>query len=251
MIAQMPMFGQVAAVTGASRGIGREIARALCGAGASVALLARASDDLSAAADECGSQALAVPCDVADPTSVRAAFSLIGAALGRLDMLVNNAAVCSIYKVAEATDVALLQDLSTNLLGPILCVRAAIPMMIEAGGGDIVSISSEAVRFPMPHLAVYAATKGGLEVFSAGLRSELRPHGIRVSVLRSGNVAGTGITARWAVPDAEAFFAAMKASGAAAETGTGGSPVSVARAVLHILSTPRDVNVDVMELRSM
>jgi NAD(P)-dependent dehydrogenase (short-subunit alcohol dehydrogenase family) len=243
--------GKVAVVTGASRGIGREIARALCRAGAQVALLARPSDDLDALADELRGCSSVMPCDLADPGEVRAAFLSVGKAFGRLDILVNNAAICAPYKVADATDSALLRDLSVNLLAPICCAREAIPMLIAAGGGSILNVSSESVRFPVPQLTVYAATKGGLEVFSAALRSELRPLGIRVTTLRCGNVAGTGITQGWGEAQAASFFAEMQSSGAAAETGPGGTPQSVARAVVDILSMPPDVNVDLMELRSM
>ncbi len=243
--------GKVATITGASRGIGREVARALCHAGAKVALLARPSDDLDALADELRGCCQAIPCDLADPGQIRSAFSSIDKAFGRLDILVNNAATCTPYRVADAKDAEVIRDLAVNLLAPICCAREAIPMLVATGGGSILNVSSEAVRFPVPQLSVYAATKGGLEVFSAALRSELRPLGIRVTTLRCGNVAGTEITQGWGEAQAASFFADMQSSGAAAETGPGGTPQSVARAVVDILAMPSDVNVDLMELRSM
>ncbi len=163
----------------------------------------------------------------------------------------NNAAICTPYKVADITDAVLIRELSVNFLAPICCAREAIPLLIAAGGGSIMNVSSESVRIPMPQLSVYAATKGGLEVFSAGLRAELRPFGIRVTTLRCGNITGTGIAQGWSETQAASFLADMQSSGAAAETGAGGTSQSVARAVVDILSMPPDVNVDLMELRSM
>jgi NAD(P)-dependent dehydrogenase (short-subunit alcohol dehydrogenase family) len=228
--------GKVAVVTGASQGIGASIARVLHGAGMAVALLARSEDKLIALADELAGDTLAVPCDVGDPDSVRAAFATVGERFGRLDALVNNAGSIGMSLLADADDAHVTSIVTVNLLGPIWCSRAAIPLLDAAGGGDIVNISSRAVELARPYLSVYAATKGGLETFTRTLAAEVRPQGIRVSAIRvgptasapapTGDVDVSGVTEEWIArggppPEAPA-------------------PVeSVAEAVLFIVSRPR------------
>ena len=89
----------------------------------------------------------------------------------------------------DASDDHIATQIAANLAGPILCARAAIPLLKLAGGGHIVNISSRSVELARPYLAVYSATKGGLETFSRTLAAELRPIGIKVSAIRVGPVA--------------------------------------------------------------
>ena len=185
------------------------------------------------------------------PHSIREAFGEIADRFGAIDILVNNAAICRPYPMAASRDEDIAADIATNLLGPILCTRAALPLLVDSAGADIVNVSSESVRHLVPHMTVYAASKGGLETFSSGLRAELRPLGIRVTTLRLGNIEGTTISRGWDEHRAAEFRAAMHETGAAVQVGRGGSMRSVARAVVSILSLPRDVNVDLMELRSI
>ncbi|MDB5982104.1 MAG: hypothetical protein JWQ69_3119 [Pseudomonas sp.] len=245
------LSGKVAVVTGASRGIGRRIAQALIASGAHVALFARSSAQLEIVQKELGDASIAVVCDVANPTSVREAFAATVQQLGRIDILVNNAAVCQLQKVEDASDESLRREIDINLLGPILCAREAIPHLRASGGGDIVNISSESTALPFPYLTVYAATKGGLETFSKGLRSELRPDRIRVTVLRAGNTDESSITQSWPAETAKDFAKAIEQSGHLAFTGTAASPVSLALALVNVLSLPRDVNVDLIEVRAL
>ena len=183
--------GLVAVVTGASRGLGVVLARRLGAEGADVALLARRVDRLDKLASGLGGStvALPIPCDVTDPESVRNAFRDIGERWGRIDLLVNNAAVIGMALLEEATDEAILEMVSTNLLGSMFCARAAIPLLRAAGGGHIINISSRSVELARPYLSVYSATKGGLETFSRTLTAELRPDAIRVSTIRVGPLA--------------------------------------------------------------
>jgi 3-oxoacyl-[acyl-carrier protein] reductase len=180
---------RVAVVTGASRGLGAALARRLTVEGAQVVLLARSGDRLARLAADLGGAAAAIPCDVSDPDSVRRAFGEIGARCGRVDLLVNNAAVIGMALLEEASDERILEMVSTNLLGPMFCSRAAIPLLRAADGGHIVNISSRSVELARPYLSVYSATKGGLEAFSRTLAAELRPAGIRVSTIRVGPLA--------------------------------------------------------------
>jgi meso-butanediol dehydrogenase/(S,S)-butanediol dehydrogenase/diacetyl reductase len=242
--------GKTAVVTGASRGLGRRIAQALAARGARVALLARPSADLQNTARAIGNQALAIECDVSEPPSVRAAFATCAAEYGRLDILINNAAVSDLHKIEQATDDSIRNELAINLAGPMFCCREAIPLLRASGGGDIVNISSEAASSPFPFLSVYSATKAGLETFSAGLRAELRPDGIRVTVLRAGHVGESNIARHWPADTSAAWEDALKASGHHAATGAPVPPLTIAAALIHTLCLPREVNVDLLDIRS-
>jgi NAD(P)-dependent dehydrogenase (short-subunit alcohol dehydrogenase family) len=241
---------KVAVVTGASKGIGRAMARSLVAAGARVALLARPSAALNEAGNELGAAALPVACDVSDPDQVRQAIGRVAEHFGRLDILINNAALCEPHRVAQTSDDRIRAEIGVNLLGPIFCCREAIPHLDRSGNGHIVNVSSESVRMPFPYLAIYGATKGGLETFSAGLRSELLAQRIRVSVLRLGNVGETNILDSWPTAVAAEYFAHIRASGHLAMVGPTCTPQSVARALIDILRLPDDVNADLYEVRS-
>jgi meso-butanediol dehydrogenase / (S,S)-butanediol dehydrogenase / diacetyl reductase len=180
---------RVAVVTGTSKGIGVAIARRLAAEGAEVALLARTGASLDQLAEELGPTAAAFRCDVSDPRSVAHTFRGIGDRYPRVDLLVNNAGIIGMSLLTEASDDHVLGQVATNLVGPILCARAAIPLLQKAGGGHIINISSRSVELARPYLSVYSATKGGLEVFSRTLAAELRPQGIKVSCIRVGPVA--------------------------------------------------------------
>lgn len=241
--------GRVFAVTGASRGMGLRFARALREEGAKVVILARASEALEEARVEfAGSLVLA--CDVGSPQSVRAAFAAIGETHGRLDGLINNAAACLIHKIEDSTDAELHTEIDTNLLGPLLCIREAIPLLKASGGGDIVNVSSESVRLPFPYLTLYAATKAGLETLSQGLRAELRPDGIRVTILRAGHVAESSLGAGWDPDRSRAFFETITASGHLAFSGAAVAPETMAAMLAELLKAPREANFDLVELRA-
>jgi NAD(P)-dependent dehydrogenase (short-subunit alcohol dehydrogenase family) len=242
--------GKAAVVTGASRGLGRRIAQALAAQGAHVALMARRSADLQNTAREIGERAIALECDVSDPASVTAAFAAFAARTGRLDILVNNAAISELHKIEHATDTSIRNEIAINLAGPIFCCREAIPLFRLAGGGDIVNISSESVGAPFPFLSVYSATKGGLETFSAGLRAEVRTEGIRVTVLRAGHVGESSIARHWSAETSAEWEKALTASGHHASTGAPVSPTIMADALINILLLPREVTVDLLDIRS-
>ncbi|MDB5985179.1 MAG: short-chain dehydrogenase/reductase [Nevskia sp.] len=244
------LSGKVAIVTGASKGMGRSMARTLVDAGAKLALLARPSAELQHAAQELGAAALAVPCDVADPDQVRKAFRQVIDAFGQLDILVNNAAICEPHLVEKSSDQQIRNEIAINLIGPIFCAREAIPYLRAGTGSNIVNVSTESVRLPFPYLAIYAASKGGLETFSAGLRGELRADRIRVTTLRVGNVGGTSIIDSWSDQIKAEYFPVVQQSGHLALTGGFAKPESVARALLDILLLPDDLNVDLIEVRS-
>jgi NAD(P)-dependent dehydrogenase (short-subunit alcohol dehydrogenase family) len=233
----MDLAGRVAVVTGASQGIGASIAGVLHDAGMSVALLARSEQKLAARADQLGEHALPVTCDVGDPDAVRSAFARVGDRFGRIDVLVNNAGIIGMSLLGDADDDHVVSTVSVNLLGPIWCSRAAIPLLSAAGGGDIVNISSRAVELARPYLSVYAATKGGLETFTRTLAAELRPQGIRVSSIRVGPTASEPAPASDTDP-AKVTEDWVARGGPAPELP---APIeSVAEAVLFVISRPRE-----------
>lgn len=180
------LAGRVAVLTGASKGIGVAIASRLVDEGASVALLARNLAALRQVADSLGRSALPLQCDVSDPRSVRETFDRIGERFAAVDVLVNNAGTIGMSLLEQADDEHITGIVGTNLVGPMLCARAAIPLLRVAGGGHIINISSRSVELARPYLSVYSASKGGLETFSRTLAAELRPERISVSSIRVG-----------------------------------------------------------------
>jgi NADP-dependent 3-hydroxy acid dehydrogenase YdfG len=183
--------GKVAAVTGASSGIGEATAKALADAGAAVALGARRLDRLEALAsgiDESGGRALAIELDVADEDSANAFVAEANSQLGGLDILVNNAGVMLLGPVEGAPTDQWRTMVNVNLLGLLYCTHAALPLMREAGGGHLVNISSVAGRTANAGSAVYNLTKFGVGAFSEALRQEVSPAGIRTTIIEPGFV---------------------------------------------------------------
>jgi meso-butanediol dehydrogenase/(S,S)-butanediol dehydrogenase/diacetyl reductase len=242
------LVGRVFAITGASKGMGLRFARALTAEGAKVALLARPSNDLKAAAKEMP-ESLALECDVTSSHSVNAAFARIEQHFGALHGLINNAAMCLIHKMDDVTDEEIRGQIETNLVGPIFCIRAAIPLMRASGGGDIVNISSESAHHTMPMLTLYGATKAGLESVSRGLGAELAPEGFRVTALRSGTVKESSIGTNWAPERMKQFHEEGAKGLMPAVTTSAVSPETMAGMLIHILKLPREATIDLIELR--
>ena len=185
------LSGRVAVVTGASSGIGEATARALAAAGAAVALAGRREDRLEALAgriDSDGGRALAVATDVSNEDQAGQLIRRANEELGGLDILVNNAGVMLLGPVIGADTAQWRRMIDVNLLGLLYCTHAALPLMTEGGGGDIVNISSVAGRRATLGSAVYNLTKFGVNAFTEALRQEVVQAGIRVSVIEPGMV---------------------------------------------------------------
>ncbi|MET0370409.1 MAG: SDR family oxidoreductase [Sphingobium sp.] len=241
--------GKVAIVTGGSKGMGRRFVDSLVEAGAKVAIFARASADADALVEKHGDAVIAFDCDVSDAAAVARGIDGTIARFGRLDILVNNAAIFHPFLLEEARDQQIENHVGVNLLGPLWTIRAAIPHLRETRG-QIVNISSESVRMPFPFLTVYAATKAALEILTQGLRDELREDGIRLSVLRAGSVAGSTGGAQWDPEVVPRFFDTIKRTGHAAFTGHSVEPESMARTLIAMLTLPEDVCLDLVEARA-
>ncbi len=243
------LAGKVAAVSGASKGMGRHFVAALIEAGMKVAALARPSAQLDELAARHGDDVLAIPCDVTDSAAVNAAVAQAAARFGRIDVLVNNAAIYHPFAFGEGSDEVIRAHLDINVLGVAWLIRAAIPHLKQTQG-QIISISSESVHMPFPMLALYAASKAAVETLSAGLRDELRSDGIRVSVLRSGSVSGGSGGDSWTDAEKQAFYSKIVQTGHAAMSGSPATPESMAKALVATLALPRDISVDLIEVRA-
>lgn len=187
----MDMTGKSVLITGASRGIGAEAARVFAAAGASVTLLARSNDAVTQIAGEIGpDRALAIPCDVSRYWEVAAAVDACVKTFGRLDVLINNAGmIAPISPLAEADPEAWGQAIDVNLKGVFHGMRAAMPVMLAAGGGTILTISSGAAHSPIEAWSVYNASKAGAAMLTRCADHEGRTGGIRAIGLSPGTVA--------------------------------------------------------------
>jgi NAD(P)-dependent dehydrogenase (short-subunit alcohol dehydrogenase family) len=236
------MTGKIIAITGANGGLGQALARRFASEGETVLLLGRSLEKVQRVAAEIGERACALQCVVSSPDSVRAAFAQIAERYSKLDVLINNASIFAPFLIEEATDEQILGAVLSNLAGPVLCARSAIPLL--GRGGHIINVSSESVVTELPHLVLYQSTKAGLERFSSSLNLELAEKGIRVSTVRAGQMMGPGMAAELdPVAAGRMFEAASKRGFNLMERG-----MSRYEAVTHvfrmIIDSPADVYID-------
>lgn len=175
--------GKVALVTGASRGIGAAVARALDAHGVRLGLASRSGDDLGIEG------AVSLPCDVRDPAQLEALVAATVERHGRLDILVANAGVGAYGSFLDLEPRHLEEMVDVNLKGTLYAVRAALPHLLESGEADVVTIASEAGRRGLPYEAVYCASKFGQVGFTRALDHELRERGVRCTSVCPGGVA--------------------------------------------------------------
>ena len=186
------LSGALAVVTGGGRGIGYAVVTKLAQMGATVIFTGRDEARAQQTAHELAAQGHrceAIACDVTDLASVEALGQSLRRDYGRVDILVNNAGISGpsglLHELAPSE-----WDLifNTNLRGVYYMLRAVVPLMIEAGSGHIINISSLAGKNPLPRGAAYSASKWGLNGLTYGVAEELRGHNIRVSVICPGSV---------------------------------------------------------------
>jgi hypothetical protein len=183
MLGLVDFRDRVAVVTGASSGIGAQLARDLAARGTHTALLARRMDRLEALADEIGrGGATSVPivCDVGDFASVDAAMASVIERFGHVDLLVNNAGYGTHVLFKDHATADIERMVRTNVLGTIYTIKAVLPSMRARKRGWIVNLSSVAGKLGQPDEAVYSATKFAVTGLSEGLSYELEPLGIHV-----------------------------------------------------------------------
>jgi 3alpha(or 20beta)-hydroxysteroid dehydrogenase len=178
--------GKVAIVTGGARGVGEQIARMFAEEGAQVAILDILDDRGSALAAELGSAAAFVHCDVGDERQWADAMTRVLDRFGRLDVLVNNAAVLHLDWIADTTAADYDRVYRVNELGTFLGVKHAIAPMRAAGGGSIVNVSTVDASLPSPLTVAYSSTKFAVEGITRVAALELKPFHIRVNVINAG-----------------------------------------------------------------
>jgi short-subunit dehydrogenase len=183
------LAGQVIIVTGASSGIGEATARRLARAGAKVVISARRPERLETLArelDPAGANVLAVAGDVTAPGDREKLVAAARAKFGRIDGLVNNAGYGTRGPVEIVPVETIRKNFETNVFSLIALTQLVLPEMRERGTGCIVNIGSVAGKIARPLSSIYDATKHALEAITDGLRGELRPFGVRVSLIRPG-----------------------------------------------------------------
>ena len=196
----MKLEGRVAIVTGAGQGIGRAIAEKLRAEGASVVVADKNPETAEKTATEIGGTAHVT--DVSDPDQVSALVAAVIGEFGRIDILVNDAAIVPFVPWEELDFAEWRRVMSVNIDGVFLTCKAVYPHMKEAGYGRIVNICSNVVTAGTPNMAHYVSSKGAVFSFTRSLATEVGAHGITVNAVAPGLTASEGVMAS---PHAEAF----------------------------------------------
>jgi gluconate 5-dehydrogenase len=195
----LPLESRRAIVTGGAQGIGREIARELIAQGAVVTVMDLDPDQLKATAAELSVTAASVfteTCDVSRADEVARAVDGAAEQMGGLDILVNNAGIRRIKSFMEYSLEDWQKTLDVDLTGPFLCTRAAVPHMLEAGGGSIVNVASVAGQLAFRNRVAYNVAKAGLMMLTKSVALELGEQGIRCNAIAPG-VIETPLTAEY------------------------------------------------------
>jgi NAD(P)-dependent dehydrogenase (short-subunit alcohol dehydrogenase family) len=233
---KLSLRGQVALITGASRGIGRAIALEFARAGASLALLARSTDaaparlpgtleETARAVQSVGTPALVLPADVTSEEEIGGAVRQAVVAFGRIDVLVNNAAVFYHSMFHEIPLRRWELVMAVNLRGAVICSQAVLETMLQTGNGRIINVSSSVAAGLYPGMSPYAASKAGLETLTRYMAAELGPHGIAANVLRIDRAVATA-GARLVNPIAELSDWSSSEDAASVALWLAGQPVS-------------------------
>lgn len=184
------LTGKVAMITGASRGIGAAAAHVFAEAGAKVVLLARNGEAIAELAGEIGENAVAVPCDISRYWEVQAAVNAALEAFGQLDILIGNAGILQpITHLVDADPDEWGQVIDVNIKGVFNGFRAAMPVMMAAGGGTIITVSSGAAHSPLEGWSAYCTSKAGAAMLTRAAHLEAADKGMRIMGLSPGTVA--------------------------------------------------------------
>jgi NADP-dependent 3-hydroxy acid dehydrogenase YdfG len=213
--------GRVALVTGASRGIGAAVARALDAQGARLGLASRSGDDLGIA------EAVARPCDVRHAEALEALATETAERFGGIDILVANAGVGAYGPFLDLPADQIEEMIDVNVKGTLYAVRATLPYLLRSDAADIVTLASEAGRRGLPFEAVYCSSKFAQVGFTRALDHELREQGVRCTNVCPGGVATDFAIGRGRTKDMPELDGMMTAQ-------------NVAEVVLFVLTRPRN-----------
>jgi short-subunit dehydrogenase len=232
--------GRRALVTGASRGIGPHIARALAARGAQLALTARDAATVAPVVRELhgsGVRALGLAADLRYAADRERLVREARDGLGGIDILVNNAGVDSSGAFTSLAPQTIADTVETNLTAPMHLTHLVLPGMLARRSGHVVNIASLAGKKAVPYEAVYGGTKAGLIEWTSALRIELRRTGVSLSAVCPGYVTDEGMFARWGVAPPALFGSCTSAA--------------VARAVVHVIERDRaEIVVNSMPVRA-
>jgi NAD(P)-dependent dehydrogenase (short-subunit alcohol dehydrogenase family) len=226
---------RVAVVTGGASGIGLGVARQFVTDGHRVAVLDRDRTGAEAAAAELeaqGGKAIAVETDVADRTSVDAAFARVRAELGPVEILVTSAGVESFDALLDITPETWDRIIAVNLTGTFTCIQAAVPDMRAAGWGRIVTISSSSAQSGAPNMTHYAASKGGVIALTKSVARELARQGITVNTIPP-SLVDTPMARK---AEAAGDFPGVDVVGPMVPVGRAGTPADIAAACSFLCS---------------
>ncbi len=228
---------KTALITGASRGIGKAIAVKLAAHGLNLVLLSRTKSDLDAVKSEietggASGSVLTLPCDILNVENIKSAVNEAIAKFEQIDLLVCNAGVGKFGNLAETTESDWDQMLNTNAKGSFLLAQQIAPPMVSRGDGQMIFVTSDVAKRTFATGAIYCASKFAQYAFASALRQELRPAGVRVSVIMPGLVASS-------FNDSDAD---------SPEKATWLKPADVADAVMYIAAAPQHVLIDEITL---
>jgi NAD(P)-dependent dehydrogenase (short-subunit alcohol dehydrogenase family) len=224
-------------VTGASRGLGRQIALAVLDAGHHLIAGARKPGDLDAIAGTYGDQIRAVALDVTDADAAQAAVQAALDSFGRLDVVVNNAGYANLASVEDVTLEDFRAQIETNLFGVVNVTKAALPVLRRQGHGHVVQVSSVGARLATAGLSAYQSAKWAVSGFSSVLAQEVAPLGIKVTVLEPGGMRTDWAGSSMSVPPVSQPYQPTVGAMATMHDGkatNASDPAKVAQVVLRV-----------------
>jgi len=227
-------------ITGSSRGLGRELAKAVLDAGHRLVATARKADDLRDLAARYEGAVRPVALDVTDAAAARAAVAVAASAFGRLDVVVNNAGYANVNSIEDMAEDDFRAQIETNFFGVVNVTRAALPLLRAQRDGHIIQVSSIGGRGASPGLGAYQSAKWAVGGFSEILAKEVGPLGIRVTVVEPGGMrtdwAGSSMRIDEIRSDYQATVGARSSRLRENADAMRGDPAKVAQAILRIAS---------------
>ena len=227
-------------ITGSSRGLGRELAKAVLAAGHRLVATARKPEDLSDLVAQYGDRVRAVALDVTDAAAARAAVAAATSAFGRLDVVVNNAGYANVNSIEDMAEDDFRAQIETNFFGVVNVTRAALPVLRAQRDGHFIQISSIGGRRASVGISAYQSAKFAVEGFSEALSNEVGPLGIRVTIVEPGGFRTDWAGSSMRIDEIREEYQASVGSFAQAfrknADAARGDPAKAAQAVLRISS---------------